>query len=84
MPSSFASSHSCAPVLASMNDHGLSFRGGTEFIRYLGTDWPGDVDTRQSTSGYYFLQGSGFDFLDAKKQNSLFNFQFGFKGFAPH
>ena len=71
MPSSFASSHSCAPVLASMNDHGLSFRGGIELIGYSDADWAGDADTRWSISAYFLLLDSGLIYGKSKKQNLI-------------
>ena len=83
MSSSFASSHLCSLVL-SMHKWLWPFIQRHWVYSLLGYWLARRCWHKTVYIWLYFLQGSGFDFLDTKKQNSLFNFHFVFKGFAPH
>ena len=47
------------------------FKGGIELCGYSDADSVGDADTRQSTSGYFFLLGLGLTSWKSLKQNSV-------------
>ncbi|KAH9318746.1 hypothetical protein KI387_020515, partial [Taxus chinensis] len=55
--------------------HGIRFNGSSkkslQLTGYCDADWAGDVDSKRSTSGFYFILGGGAVSWASKKQRSV-------------